>query len=262
METQFLNRLTLIAEDSELIEQLEAVASRLKLPVQLLDQVATPSRYQLVQTSQRLALRETGKGAPGPVYVDFVSGKSAHRRQFGGGRGQPLARAVGLKGSELPKVLDATAGLGRDAFVLASLGCEVTLVERSPVTFALLNDGVSRALNDQTVSEIVQRFELICDDARRYLLSLDNESCPDVVYLDPMYPHRDKSALVKKEMRLFRQMVGDDLDSAELLLAARHRARKRVVVKRPAKAEFLGDLKPDAEIKSPNTRYDLYFTHR
>ncbi|MEJ1336631.1 MAG: class I SAM-dependent methyltransferase [Candidatus Sedimenticola sp. (ex Thyasira tokunagai)] len=215
----------------------------------------------LVKTDQRLELRESGKKAPGPVYIDFLSGKSAHRRRFGGGRGQPLARAVGLKQGRTPSVLDATAGLGRDAFVLASLGCEVCMVERSPVIAALLEDALLRAQDDAEVSVIVSRMKLLRGDAKEQLLALPQEAWPDVVYMDPMYPHREKSALVKKEMRTFRALVGGDEDSAELLEAARKVARNRVVVKRPAKAATLDEIKPSMAITSPNTRYDVYL-HR
>ena len=83
---------------------------------------------------------------------------------------------------------------------------------------------------------------------------------PDVVYLDPMYPHRTKSALPKKEMRLFRLLVGPDDDAARLVAAARAVALRRVVVKRPAGAPFLGDVRPDGRLESKNTRYDLYLT--
>ena len=215
----------------------------------------------LVKTDQRLELRQSGRPAPGPVFIDFVSGKTAHRRQFGGGRGQPLARAIGLKSGRTPSVIDATAGLGRDAFVLATLGCEVRMVERSPIIAALLGDALMRAADDPGVGEIVARMALLQGDARAQLTALPESARPDVVYLDPMYPHREKSALVKKEMRIFRSLVGDDEDSAELLNAPRQVARNRVVVKRPAKAPTLDQTPPSMTINSPNTRYDVYLNH-
>ncbi|WP_265575735.1 class I SAM-dependent methyltransferase [Chitinibacter fontanus] len=104
-----------------------------------------------------------------PVFVDFVGGAAAHRRQFGGGRGQPVAKAVGIKSGYLPRVLDATAGLGRDGFVLASLGCEVTLIERTPVAYLLLKDGLSRAQQDTHVAEIANRMQLHFGDGRAWL---------------------------------------------------------------------------------------------
>jgi 16S rRNA (guanine1516-N2)-methyltransferase len=236
----------------------ERLARSLGLPVA--DPDSRDYDLLLVQGRERLELRQTGKGAPGPVHVDFVSGKSAHRRRFGGGRGQPLARAVGLKQGRTPSVIDATAGLGRDAFVLASLGCEVRMVERSPVIAALLRDGLERGAKDGESAPVVARMSLVNTDGVEFLSSLQEADRPDVVYLDPMYPHREKSSLVKKEMRLFRQLVGDDLDAPALLDAARQVALNRVVVKRPAKAPEVGGQKPSMAIRSPNTRYDVYIT--
>jgi len=213
----------------------------------------------LLQRAERLELCQTGPGAPGPVWVDFVGGKAAHRRRFGGGRGQPLARAAGLRKGANPRILDMTAGLGRDAFVLAALGCPVAMIERSSVIHALLADGLQRARQDTEVNTIAGRMQLLCLDGREYALSSPDER-RDVVYLDPMYPHRDKSAKVKKEMRLLPLLLGEDRDSSELLERALAIAAHRVVVKRPARAAPLEGPAPSLAIGSPNTRYDIYLT--
>ncbi|MCP5141079.1 MAG: class I SAM-dependent methyltransferase [Gammaproteobacteria bacterium] len=230
----------------------EALAARFGLT--LID-APGDDEFLLVLGETRLELRQSGEDAPGPVFVDFVAGKAAHRRRFGGGRGQPLARAAGLKGGANPGVIDATAGLGRDAFVLATLGCEMTLIERQPAVAALLADGLARAAADAEVGPIVARMRLVHGDAAALLRTLP---VADVVYLDPMYPAREKSAAVKKEMRAFHGLVGRDEDAVELLDVARAVARKRVVVKRPRGAEFVGGRKPSASVESKNTRYDLY----
>lgn len=230
-------------------------AERLALP--LIDR-EQQSELLLIHRNGRLEIACSGKNVPGPIYIDFVTGKSAHRRQYGGGRGQPLARALGLKRGERPTVIDATAGLGRDAFVLATLGCEITLIERSPIIAALLEDALRRAVDDESVVEIASRMQLIHGDAAQLLRTLQR---PDMVYLDPMYPESGKKAQVKKEMQLFRQLVGPDLDSEQLLAVALSHALKRVVVKRPAKAPPVGGPRPSASVSSPNTRYDLYFTN-
>src|SRR5690606_2213602 len=107
-----------------------------------------------------LQLVELGPQAPGPVRVDFVEGAVAHRRLFGGGSGQMIAKAVGVQPGVRPHVLDATAGLGRDAFVLASLGCEMDLIERQPIIAALLEDGLRRAQDDAEVAPIAARLRL------------------------------------------------------------------------------------------------------
>ena len=189
------------------------------------------------------------------INVDFVDGAVAHRRKFGGGRGQDIAKAIGLKHGFTPHVLDATAGLGRDAFVLASLGCQVTLMERMPVVAALLDDGLERAKLNAEVSEIAQRMRLV------HGLSIEDMTLGDqidVVYLDPMYPHRDKSAAVKKEMRVFQSLVGEDLDADALLSPALALAKYRVVVKRPSYAPPLNNQTPTTSIKMKKNRFDVY----
>lgn len=207
---------------------------------------------------QGLGLQVTGKGAPGPVRAEFVTGKMGYRREHGGGAGQLVAKAVGLQKTRATlHVVDATAGLGQDAFVLASLGCRVTLFERNPVIHALLADGLARAALNVDCEAIVARMRLLEGSSIDWLLNSDAEAA-DIVYLDPMFPHRDKSALVKKEMQVFRTIVGDDEDSGQLLAGALERARYRVVVKRPRKAPAIEGPEPTTRIEGKSSRYDVY----
>jgi 16S rRNA (guanine1516-N2)-methyltransferase len=116
----------------------------------------------LVMTPEHLELRKRDEPKLGGIFVDFVGGAMAHRRKFGGGRGEAVAKAVGIKGSYLPDVVDATAGLGRDAFVLASVGCRVRMLERNPVVAALLDDGLTRGYADPEIGPWLQeRLQLI-----------------------------------------------------------------------------------------------------
>lgn len=239
----------------------DALAERLGLPRCRHDpQTAWPWLLEFVPSGAhyRLQLRSTAAGAPGPVYAEFSSGPAAHRRRYGGGAGQALARALGLRAGRRPDVIDATAGLGRDACVLAGLGCRVTLLERSPVVAALLADGLQRAAADVDSAPIVARMRLQTGDARAYLSQLPAAQRAEVIYLDPMYPARKKSALVKKEMRVLRHWAGDDADAAELLEAALAAARRRVVVKRPRGAAPLAGRATDNCVMTKTTRYDLY----
>lgn len=202
--------------------------------------------------------REYGK----PLCVDFVAGRADHRRRFGGGRNQLIARACGLNRGALPSIVDATAGLGRDAFVLASLGAPVLMIERVAATAAILVDGLTRAQGcaDDEIRDIALRMQALHGDATRELGELVTQwdQPPQVVHLDPMYPHRDKSALVKKEMRVFRALAGDDADAPALLEAALEVATHRVVVKRPRKAEPIGGLAPSHVVEEKTSRYDVY----
>lgn len=240
----------------ELEQPARELAARLQLPVLAADSAEAELLLRL--GSDGLSLQATGPDAPGAVRVDFVEGAMAHRRQFGGGTGQMVAKAVGLRGAIRPTVLDATAGLGRDAFVLAALGCQVTLIERQPVIAALLEDGLQRARQaGGEVAEIAGRMHLLHADAIEAMTHWADE-VPQVIHLDPMFPHREKSALVKKEMRLFRPLAGDDLDAPALLAAALQLASHRVAVKRPRKAPAIDGQPPSAQLNGQSSRYDIY----
>ncbi len=222
------------------------------------------SALALVLTPERLELKKLDEPKLGAIYVDLAGGTAAHRRRFGGGKGQAIAKAAGLNKGAVPTVLDATAGLGRDAFVLASLGCQVKMVERNPVVAALLEDGLQRAKQDPEIGGWVsERLSLVHASSQGVLNHLLNQcdfDRPDIVYLDPMYPHPEgkKSALVKKEMRVFQSLVGADNDADSLLEPALHLARKRVVVKRPNYADWLAQQKPSMAIETKKNRFDVY----
>ncbi|WP_419175219.1 class I SAM-dependent methyltransferase [Desulfosediminicola sp.] len=232
----------------------------------------TPDRcetqYILTFTDQRLELRANPANKKSetfaPIYVDFVQGSTGYRHQRNTTIKQPLARAVGVKSGFRPDVFDATAGLGIDGFVLASLGCKVILSERSPILHALLEDGLERAANNERTHEIVtRRITLLSGNSINNLIKMDNQI--HTVYLDPMYPHSAKSALNKKEMRVIRDLVGDDEDGPELLKVALEVAGNRVVVKRPKGAPRLdgsceNPLEPSHEIQMKNSRFDVYLT--
>ncbi len=190
------------------------------------------------------------------LVVDFVGGAVAHRFRFGGGRGQALPKAIGMKSRNSPSVIDATAGLGRDAFLLASLGSEVTMIERSDEMHRLLAEGMERArAAGGEVAEVIARMTLLHGDAKALLPELSAE----VVLVDPMHPPRKNSALVKKDMRLIRQIVGTDEDSVDLMRVALECASKRVVLKWPQKADPMQGIRASShQITGKSTRYDVF----
>ncbi|MFE8115093.1 16S rRNA (guanine(1516)-N(2))-methyltransferase RsmJ [Brenneria goodwinii] len=241
----------LIAEEGADNGALAALAERWRL-------ISDPAAIMaLVLTPARLELRKRDEPRLGAVYVDFVSGTLAHRRRFGGGRGEAVAKAVGIKKDYLPDVVDATAGLGRDAFVLASLGCRVRMLERNPVVAALLDDGLQRGYQDEEIGRwLRERLTLLHASSLHALRDITPP--PDVVYLDPMFPHRQKSALVKKEMRVFQSLVGADDDADALLAPARRLAKKRVVVKRPDYAPPLAGVPAQSMLATKSHRFDFY----
>ena len=191
----------------------------------------------------------------GAGWVDFTAGTAQHRRLHGGG--ELLAKAVGR--SKQPAVWDATGGLGRDSFVLAGLGLNVHIFERHPAVYCLLADGLARALLHPDTAETASRLTLHHADAAEYMPHLAAEiGRPQVVYLDPMYPERRKSAAVKKEMAFFHELVGTAQNDAALLDAALAAATARVVVKRPRLGDFLCGRQPDYQYMGKSTRFDVY----
>ncbi len=206
-----------------------------------------------------LCLQQTGRGAPGPVLADFGSLRLRHRRRSGAN--ELLGKAVG-RGRKSPlRVLDATAGLGTDAFVLADLGCELDLYERGPVMVELLRAGLKIALasDDPWLAGVAQRMHLCPGDARE--VAAKRIQGVDVIYLDPMFPQRTKSAAVKKAMALFQVLLEaatDPQDADALLQWALRQDVARVVVKRPAKAASLAGLAPSHCINGTSVRYDVY----
>ena len=211
------------------------------------------SGLYLAAEEQGIVLHRVGdKGA---VWVDFTAGVAQHRRLHGGG--ELLAKAVGR--SKQPAVWDATGGLGRDSFVLAGLGLNVHIFERHPAVYCLLADGLARALLHPSTADDASRLTLYHADAAEYMPRLAAEiGRPQVVYLDPMYPERRKSAAVKKEMAFFHELIGTAQNDAALLDAALTTATARVVVKRPRLGDFLCGRQPDYQYTGKSTRFDVY----
>lgn len=216
--------------------------------------------YVLILSSTGLYLEDVQKKL-GSLKIDFLQGKLAYRLNHIKSQKQLLARAIGLKPNFKPHVLDATTGLGSDGFILAQLGCPTILLERSPIVFLLLKDALDRALENPKFLSLP--IKLIKIESLTYLKQIISNfrASPEVIYLDPMYPHSSKSALAKKEMRFLRYLVGDDTDASNLLKLATLCAKQRVVVKRPRLSLYLANTKPHHSIFGKQHRLDVYLTH-
>ncbi|OUR87227.1 hypothetical protein A9Q81_26325 [Gammaproteobacteria bacterium 42_54_T18] len=215
---------------------------------------AHSAHYVLSIENDRIQLAPRDKSMGNPVVVDFSSGTIGFRGRQNV-RQELLVKAVlGRDKKTTPKVLDMTGGLGRDSFILACAGCAVTTLERNPLVFLLLSDGLYRAAMDVELQLIVQKIDLQFSDA----VVASDAGNYDVVYMDPMFPERTKSALVKKEMRVFRDVVGEDTDVNQLFEQARNVAGKKVIVKRPRKSAFIKDKKPTYSVEGRSSRFDVY----
>lgn len=256
----FPRKIAIAPASAECIPKARQLALRLHLPLVRLEN--SEESFLLVISPARVELRQVPKATFKPIFVDFLGGELAYRGHHGGGSRQLLARAVGIKPGYRPYVLDANAGLGGDAFILASLGCEVRMLERSPIVGALLADGLKRLIQSSASKKL--KLKLTITQAIDYLnrIYLTTQRQPEVIYLDPMYPDRAKSALGKIEMRVLRALVGEDEDSAIVLERALLCARKRVVIKRPKLAPCLTAQAPDLIFSGKSSRFDVYLTHQ
>lgn len=260
--------LLVVDADTEILARAQTLAQGLGCTV-VTDAGAISGDLALRLSSQRLELLDLSGPKPVAVWADFIAGRFGYRLRQGYGRRQPLGRAVGVGNNARPRIVDCTAGLGRDSALLAALGCPVIALERSAVVAELLADGLSRAREsgadlgasaaDARVAEAIGRIQLIRADARQWLRTQSATQPADVVLLDPMFPERQKAALVKKEMRLFKHLVGEDFDSEELLEAALTSSIPRVVVKRPRGSPPMpGSRKPSHSHDAGVTRFDVY----
>lgn len=189
------------------------------------------------------------------IIVDFLDTKSLHRLRTSRSN-DPLLRAIGLKQNQKLSVIDATAGFGVDALLMAYAGAEVVMLEREPIMAELLEQGLSRAQNEGELISVAKHLTLLKIDAKEYLSNLNEAEYPDVIYLDPMFIHK-KSALPNKNMQFLQSLVNDN-DADELLNLALTRAIKRVVIKRSIHAPYLGDIKPNMSIKTKLLRFDVF----
>lgn len=203
-----------------------------------------------------LTLLATASDAPGGLSIDF-SDNSLRKRALDGLKRQGIGKAVGLKKKPLPDILDATAGLGSDAYLLASAGCQVFLLERSAIIHALLQDALQRLSSqaDSPADSVARNLKLLHADFLDQSLA---ESSVDVVYLDPMFPTDRKSARSGKGMYLLQELLGNDCEEEQMLAKARYVARNRVVVKRGKRSSWLAQKEPDIIFRGSSSRFDVY----
>lgn len=211
--------------------------------------------YWIEVKAGTLGLLNAREKKPIPFCVDFLSGELDRRRRVAKPTEEMLLRAVGVKAGNALRVLDLTAGWGRDAFLLANAGCQVTLLEASPIIALLLEDGLRRFFSDETYLASNQ-LQLIRADALTYLKQATEKF--DVIYFDPLYPERQKSALVKKETQCLQALGCQTFNEVEILNEALLHTRSRVVLKRPLNAPFMGGKRASYQLKGKTTRFDVY----
>lgn len=221
--------------------------------LRILSPEETPCTPYLIQTSHYLGIM-IAPNQKKPIYIDFLTPQWQYRLHQSRLRKEHLAKVISLAPSMRPSIIDATAGLGRDGFILAALGYDMTLLERSMMVYLLLHDALNRAKEHDHLNPIVKRINLIHADALAYLAPLK----PDIIYLDPMFPEKKKAAASKKEIMLLKLLLGKNDDTDKLFALALACATKRIVVKRPRLGEFLSQASPNFSLMGNSSRFDIY----
>lgn len=229
----------------------QALAEKLRIPFCGPTPAEGISFY--LRVGEELSLELLVEGDLISFFIDYGSGRVHTRRTSGK---QILLKAIGGAGK---KVLDATAGLGRDAFVLASLGCLVTALEKSAVLGELVMDGLKRCEEDENLKRISSRLKFIVGESSDYIDKSEVDDF-DVLYIDPMYPKNQKSAKPKKEMMIlqefFKSEPGEEFGARQILDKGIKKV-KRVVVKRPLNGpELVSGV--NFKFKGTTTRFDVY----
>ena len=248
--------------------QAEKLADRLGCPILYQsDQSGEPEAADgllLCYDAQGLTLQGDGLSMQGDFHHMIPRLKPGNlSREF-------LVKTSKLKNlGEHPIAIDATAGMGEDSLLLAAAGYTVYLYELNPVIAALLQDTVRRAADIPELAPIVARMHVMPgdsiqamkEDSRtdsiRYMEEVP-DSKPDLILLDPMFPARKKSGLIKKKFQLLQRLEQPCSDERELMEAAIQADPRRILVKRPLKGPYLAGCKPDYSIQGKAIRYDCY----
>lgn len=215
----------------------------------------TNSGYELLLCLGRDGLSLEGDGLS--MKADFLRMKK--RVQPGKWEHELLVRAVrGRSHTGSLHVMDCTAGMGEDALILAAAGFEVSLYEKNPVIAALLQNALEQAENDPVLAPIIARMTFQEGDSLSVLhqIAAGEQERPDVIYLDPMFQKRTKSALIKKKFQLLHKIEQPCANEEELLDAAMAAHPKKIVIKRPAKGPYLAGICPGYSIRGKAIRFD------
>ena len=227
--------------------------------------------HLLVSADQRTLIRPDGAR----MNIDFTQGKSA-ARQAQPSKDQSLVRALGLHKLTLAQreklhVVDATAGLGQDGWIIACQGCKTTLLEQSPIIAAMLQHAIHQAalipalfnIANQIDVKNIRSQDFFANYDANFNANSDEPTSPDIIYLDPMFPHKKKQAKVKKGMQFLQALLPDN-DNKDLLKHALATATSRVVVKRPSGADVIEGTEnwsgQQTCVKTDATRFDIYHT--
>lgn len=275
-------KIVFLVESSANTAEAEKIANHLKLPMVTCSSIAnhlsefSTKTSRNTQSSKEINTLKTNKNEDMIMLCLSSSGLSLQKGNMslhcdfqdmlsrikpGKLQSELLVKAAKIKSSNSSvstslTAIDATAGLGQDSFLLAAAGFSVHMYEQDPIIAALLRNALQQANHNPNLFPITQRMHLY---EKNSILALQTiTETPDVIYLDPMFPARTKSAAVKKKFQLLHELEQPCENEEVLLQAAEALHPRKIVVKRMLKGPYLAQKKPSYSLKGKSIRYDCY----
>ena len=239
--------ISILVKNNSNIEKAKKISEKLNIEIKTEDNIESDLILQFDEDGLSLISRNM------KLYGDFTN--TIRRIKQSNLEKELLIHAAKIKGKKQDLIaIDATAGMGEDSLLLAAYGFKVNLYEKNPIIAELLKDALERAKQTPELKEIVYRMEVFEEDSIIAMSKLDYK--PDVILLDPMFPERTKSALIKKKFQILHQIETPCTNEKELLNSAIKANPKKIVIKRPLKGEYLAGIKPSYSVKGNSIRYD------
>ncbi|WP_343128592.1 class I SAM-dependent methyltransferase [Buchnera aphidicola (Kurisakia onigurumii)] len=215
------------------------------------------SNIKLILNKKKIKLYDTQNPKLGNFYIDFTNKKISYR--INNRKKESLIQAIKIKNNPYPNVLDMTAGLGRDSFILAASGCHVLMLERNPIIFILLNNALHRAYKNPKIGKWVKSRIKFFFESSFNISNISFTFKPEVIYIDPMYCIKKRKSNPKKDMQFLNKIIKNtDQDSNKLIFIARNINCRKIVVKRPLNGSYIGNIKTKNSIFSKKHRFDIY----
>ncbi|CAL4324601.1 class I SAM-dependent methyltransferase [Buchnera aphidicola] len=216
------------------------------------------TEFSLIIHEHRIELKNNANKNIKNIWIDFNHKKM---KSYQDDSKIKIIKAIGIKKKPFLNVIDATAGLGKDSFMMFSYGCTITMIENNPILSILIYDGLKRSYNDPIIGNIIKKKMKHINHSSINIQSLNLQK-PDVIYLDPMFPRKKKKSLPKKHMNTIQNLVKKDSDTQLLFNACKNFAKNRIVVKRKKNFKIISKNKPNYMIYSKKYRFDVYLIHK
>lgn len=162
-----------------------------------------------------------------------------------------LKKAIGYGGESSKRILDCTGGLGHDAFILALLGQNVTVVDKNKGLCILFELALESLPQTSYFLEAKERITIINDNSASFIDKLLDY---DVVYIDPMF--KDKGTAGRSGvMSLISDYLDDFTDVSDVLIRYKF---NRMVIKRQKQFKQSGNGSPSFILSGKSINFHVF----